>query len=159
MSRVCVSVYKLSGVLWSVVIFFFLPFTSYQRSTKTHQMVLGFGGKADYQWLWGSNSTNLKILWTFSCSLSSSNKAHTTQQNWPASRNRMMATEIQCWLHHLIKKETTPPLVFTLPFSPQIKHSNLKRALFKHWHLINDSDFLHNLFPAPPLLAFKRQKT
>ena len=58
-----------------------------------------------------------------------------------------------------IKKETTPPLGFTLPFFPQIKHSNLKCALFKHWHLIiNDSDFLPSLFLAPPLLAYKRQK-
>ena len=43
------------------------------------------------------------------------------------------------------KKEI--PLVFTLPYHPHIKHLALKRALQKHWNLINGNEFLNELFP------------
>ena len=56
------------------------------------------------------------------------------------------------------KQDTNPPLVFVLPYFPQVHHSNLKRALSKHWHIIEENDYLKSLFPAPPLLAYKRQK-
>ena len=57
-----------------------------------------------------------------------------------------------------IDKKTTLPLVFSLPFFPQISHSVIKGAITKNWHLISEDDFLNNLFPVPPLLAYKRQK-
>ena len=54
------------------------------------------------------------------------------------------------------KKEI--PLVFTLPYHPHIKHLALKRALQKHWNLINGNEFLNELFPTKPIIAYKRHK-
>jgi hypothetical protein len=69
---------------------------------------------------------------------------------------------------YLTSKSTTPdssnnqphhnrrstPLVFTTIFDPHTR--NLKIALLKHWHYITNNKFVSNLFPKPPLIAYKR---
>ena len=53
-------------------------------------------------------------------------------------------------------KDSSPPLVFKFMYSPHIKTKDLKRCLLKHWHYITEHPTLKNLFPKPPLIAYKR---
>ena len=48
------------------------------------------------------------------------------------------------------------PLVLVLPYFPQISHNAVKRALVKHWGLIEGNEFLRTLFRAPPMVAYTR---
>ena len=48
------------------------------------------------------------------------------------------------------------PLVFTTVYNPHV--AGFKRALSKHWDIINDSKHLKAVFPNKPILAFRRNK-
>ena len=50
------------------------------------------------------------------------------------------------------------PLVFVTTFTPHTRKSDLKNVLSKHWHKIENTGILHQLFPQKPLLAYKRAK-
>ena len=62
---------------------------------------------------------------------------------------------------HLIRKmdgnETKAiPTVFTTTYNPSINHGDLKKAVNKHWHLIQRNPILGKIFPKPPMIAFKK---
>ena len=61
---------------------------------------------------------------------------------------------------YLIEKEKMHnkqiPLVFTTVYNPHV--SGFRRALLKHWDIINDSKHLKTIFPNKPILAFRRNK-
>nr|XP_006817019.1 PREDICTED: uncharacterized protein LOC102808054 [Saccoglossus kowalevskii] len=46
--------------------------------------------------------------------------------------------------------------IFTTTFNPYIQGYRLKRALLKNWDLIRNDLLLCNIFPNPPLIAFRR---
>ena len=58
-----------------------------------------------------------------------------------------------------VSKGNNIPLVLVLPYFPQISHNAVKRALVKHWGLIEGNEFLKTLVRAPPMVAYTRQKT
>ena len=53
-------------------------------------------------------------------------------------------------------KKTAPPLVFATRYNPVFK--NLGRCIRKHWHLIEKDTSTKNLFPRPPIIAYRRHK-
>ncbi|XP_072021492.1 uncharacterized protein [Amphiura filiformis] len=50
------------------------------------------------------------------------------------------------------------PLVFTTTYTSHLTAKQLKNALLKNWNLISGNQDLHNTFPSPPLIAFRRSK-
>ncbi len=48
------------------------------------------------------------------------------------------------------------PLVFTTTYTGHLTPKNIKHALLKNWHIINNNHELKKTFKDPPLLAFKR---
>ena len=55
-------------------------------------------------------------------------------------------------------REENVPLVFKTTFTPHIKTKELKETLLRHWHLISDDPNLCQIFPKPPVLAYKRAR-
>lgn len=62
----------------------------------------------------------------------------------------------QEYLKEKDKTNQNYPLVFVTPYNPHV--GNLKKTLIKHWDIIENSASLRNVFPAKPLMAFKRGK-
>ncbi|XP_038051962.1 uncharacterized protein LOC119724781 [Patiria miniata] len=54
-----------------------------------------------------------------------------------------------------VKTQKELPLVFTTTYNPHVKHMDIKRALSRHWHLISGNPTLKEVFPKPPLVAYK----
>jgi hypothetical protein len=53
-----------------------------------------------------------------------------------------------------IKYKAQPPLTISTTFDPGLKH--LKQAFLAHWRIIQNNINLSNLFPEPPIVAYKR---
>ena len=50
------------------------------------------------------------------------------------------------------------PVVFSTTYNPAINHGDLKRAIHKHWRHIQGNEQLREIFPNPPLIAYKKAK-
>ena len=46
--------------------------------------------------------------------------------------------------------------MFKTTYTPYIKTKQLKEILLRHWHLISEDPNLCQIFPIPPVLAYKR---
>ena len=57
-----------------------------------------------------------------------------------------------------INKKTANNLIFTTTYSPHIKTKDLKMCLQKYWAELERDEILKNLFPQPPIIAYKRNK-
>ena len=53
-------------------------------------------------------------------------------------------------------KGQNPPLVLTTYYNPAIKH--LRKAVKKHWHLIENDPEAKLILHRPPMIAYKRHK-
>ena len=53
-------------------------------------------------------------------------------------------------------KQPNIPLVFKIIFTPHLCTKNIKHALLKNWHLIENHHLLQTIFPNSPLIAYKR---
>ena len=50
------------------------------------------------------------------------------------------------------------PLVYSTTYNPAVNHRDLRRALDRHWQHIQSNDKLREIFPNPPLIAYKKAK-
>uniref|UniRef100_H3ANH1 Reverse transcriptase domain-containing protein n=1 Tax=Latimeria chalumnae TaxID=7897 RepID=H3ANH1_LATCH len=64
----------------------------------------------------------------------------------------------QHYLKDKVKAKDTP-LTFVVPYNPAIPPRTIKKVLVNHFHLIANDPLLSALFPEPPILALKRQKS
>ena len=48
-------------------------------------------------------------------------------------------------------------LPFVTTYNPAV--SNIKGVLMKHWHLLNDNENLKRIYPDPPFVSYKRNKS
>ena len=53
-------------------------------------------------------------------------------------------------------KNVAPPLVLATKYNPCFKQ--LGRVIRKHWHLIEKDKITKELFPRPPIIAYKKHK-
>ncbi|CAG2208061.1 unnamed protein product [Mytilus edulis] len=53
-------------------------------------------------------------------------------------------------------KQNCPPLVLATKFNPLLKQ--LRRRIRKHWQLIENDITAKNLFPRPPMIAYRKHK-
>lgn len=58
----------------------------------------------------------------------------------------------------LMGAKTDIPLVLVTTYTPHIRTPDFKSIILKHWHHIQANTELIQLFPNPPLLAYKRAK-
>ena len=43
-------------------------------------------------------------------------------------------------------------------YTPRVNHKDVKKAVYKNWHLIQQNQLLSEIFPKPPLVAFRKAK-
>ena len=48
------------------------------------------------------------------------------------------------------------PLVFSTTYNPFVNHKDVKQAIDKHWHLIQQNPQLSEIFPRQPFVAFRK---
>ena len=60
------------------------------------------------------------------------------------------------YLEDVQKDSKDIPLVFSADYFQHRSNSDIKQALLKNWHYISENQYLHKIFPNPPLLALRR---
>ena len=50
------------------------------------------------------------------------------------------------------------PVVFSTTYNPAVNHHDLKRVICKYWWHIQSNEQLIEIFPAPPLIAYKKAR-
>ena len=50
------------------------------------------------------------------------------------------------------------PVVFSTTYNPAVNHRDLKRAICKHWRHIQSNEQLREIFPNPPLIAYRKAR-
>ena len=54
------------------------------------------------------------------------------------------------------KQNMEAPLVFSTTYNPFVNHKDVKQAINKHWHLIQQNPQLSEIFPKQPFVAFRK---
>ena len=53
-------------------------------------------------------------------------------------------------------KNRAPPLVLATRYNPVFQ--KLRKCLYKHWHLITENSDAKEIFPRPPMIAYRKHK-
>ena len=56
------------------------------------------------------------------------------------------------------KQNMEAPLVFLTTYNPFVNHKDVKQAIYKHWHLIQQNPQLSEIFPKQLFVAFRKKQ-
>ena len=75
-----------------------------------------------------------------------------------AAISRALEIPRQEALKKVIKEKSSSRAIFVITYNPQLP--SIQKILNKHWRvMINNDPHLKDVFPAPPLVAFRKPKT
>lgn len=84
------------------------------------------------------------------------NRGYTEKYITPIISNALKQTRQGTLAYRKTKNKMAPPLVLATRYNPVFK--KLGKCIRKHWNIINENTEVHELFPRPPIIAYKRHK-